>query len=325
MLKLSCPKAWLEAHYGIALHAGVQICTWTKKALRKKGVCYKQRFYGIECHRCAQITPLLAWCDQNCIFCWRPSEWMEFEEIKKEDVEKPDKLIPLLVKERKRLISGLGGAEDVDKKLFDESYNYFPSHWAISLSGEPTLYPYLPELIKLLKEHPEVKSVFLVTNGQHPKMIERLKKEDALPTQLYVSLAAWDENSYKVINKPKHENGWQKLMKTMSLLSSLDCRTVIRLTLIKDVNTSEKAISSFANIIANASPDFVEVKSYICIGKSREKLSLANMLSFNEVSEYADKLLNLLSDYRIIDADPKSRIVLLGKKTPRYDRWIIKP
>ena len=88
MLEVKDKKAWLEAHYGIALHAGVQICTWTKKALRKKGVCYKQKFYGIECHRCAQITPLLAWCDQNCIFCWRPSEWMEFEEIKKEDVEK---------------------------------------------------------------------------------------------------------------------------------------------------------------------------------------------------------------------------------------------
>ena len=45
--------------------------------------------------------------------------------------------------------------------------------FAISLTGEPTLYPKLPELIKEI--HSRGKTSFLVTNGQHPEVLQKLK------------------------------------------------------------------------------------------------------------------------------------------------------
>ena len=79
-----------NAKYRIAgKHSAVQICSWTKKALRGKGVCYKQKFYGVDCHRCAQVSPAAAWCQHNCIYCWRPAEWMKRLTLDEEEVDKP--------------------------------------------------------------------------------------------------------------------------------------------------------------------------------------------------------------------------------------------
>ena len=63
------------------------------------------------------------------------------------------------------------GDPNQDKKKLDESL--LPNHYAISLSGEPTMYPKLPELIKYLKSLEATKSIFLVTNGQEPDMIQK--------------------------------------------------------------------------------------------------------------------------------------------------------
>ena len=38
-------------------HSGVKLCHWTKASLTKGIGCYKQTFYGIESHRCLQMTP----------------------------------------------------------------------------------------------------------------------------------------------------------------------------------------------------------------------------------------------------------------------------
>ena len=47
------------------------------------------------------------------------------------------------------MIDGFYGDSRNDKQRLDESL--LPTHYAISLSGEPTMYPKLPELIKISK------------------------------------------------------------------------------------------------------------------------------------------------------------------------------
>ena len=37
-------------------NSAVKICNWTKTSLRDEGVCYKEQFYGIKSHLCAQIS-----------------------------------------------------------------------------------------------------------------------------------------------------------------------------------------------------------------------------------------------------------------------------
>ena len=59
-----------------------------------------------------------------------------------------------------------------------------PIHFAISLSGEPTMYPKLPELIDEI--HKRGMTAYLVTNGSYPDMVEKLINHE--PTQFYITL-----------------------------------------------------------------------------------------------------------------------------------------
>ena len=54
----------------------VEICRWNKNALTGRGVCYKQKFYGVPAHRCMEFTPCTFTCNNNCTYCWRPGEFM---------------------------------------------------------------------------------------------------------------------------------------------------------------------------------------------------------------------------------------------------------
>ncbi|MBN2477783.1 4-demethylwyosine synthase TYW1 [Candidatus Micrarchaeota archaeon] len=314
-----------EKKYGLAgHHSGVQICSWNRKYLRNKGACYKQIFYGIDCHRCVQMSPALAWCQENCIFCWRPMEWMRKIEMKEEETDEPEEIIDETVKQRKRLICGIKGAEDVNHGLFKEAYEKFPSHWAISLSGEPTIYPKIGELIKKLKEHPEVKSVFLVTNGQEPERLEELKKNNCLPTQLYISADASDEETFKKVNRPVYSDGWERLNKTLGISADFPCRRVIRYTMIKGINDSEEMISGYAGLFEKAKADFIEIKAYMFIGFSRKRLSIENMPLHKEVKEFSEKLGRHLLNYEMINEHKPSRIVLFKRKDSKYPNLIRK-
>ena len=70
-----------------------------------------------------------------------------------------------------------------------------PKHVAISLSGEPTLYSQLPELIDLFNA--KGYTTFLVSNGTNPEMLAQMQ-----PFQMYVSLDAPDEETYRQICRP---------------------------------------------------------------------------------------------------------------------------
>lgn len=311
-----------KKQYGlVGKQASVKICLWTKKALKREYVCYKQRFYGAETHRCAEITPITAICSQNCIYCWRPMEWMKFYEPKEDEVDDPKEIIEGILKERRQLLSGFKGNEKVDQKLLEESYD--PSHWAISLSGEPTLYPRLHELIKLLWNRKSTKTIFVVSNGEHPETFMKMYEyEKGMPSQIYISLDAPNEELFKKINRPVYKDGWERLIKTLTILSKMPVRKVARLTLIKGLNDSEEYMPEFAKIFELGNFDFIEIKAFMLLGYSRRRLSIDNMPTHKEIKEYAEKLLRYLPNYRYEDEVRMSRIVLLRNIFSPWPRYI---
>lgn len=314
-----------NATYGIAgSHSGVQICSWTKKALRGKGVCYKQKFYGVDCISCCQMSPALAWCQENCIFCWRPMEWMRRIEMGEDEVEDPKEIIESCIEQRDKLIAGMGGAPDVNREAFERTFRRFPAHWAISLSGEPTIYPKIGELVQKLREHEEVKSIFIVTNGQEPERIRQMGKDGNLPTQLYVSLTASNVEDFKKINRPIFPDAWERLNQTLDMLKDLDCRSVIRFTLIRGLNDSEEQLKEFAEIFERARPDFIEMKSYMHLGMSQQRLKIENMPYHKDIQECAKKVLEFAPGYSYENEDKRSRIVLLKRKDSKHDNIIKK-
>lgn len=305
-------KELLNKQYGLAgRHSAVQICSWTRKSLRGKGSCYKQKFYGVETHKCCQMSPAAAWCQQNCIFCWRPNESMG-KTSSFENPEPPSQIIDGIIAQRKKLLSGIGGAHDVDRPLFNQSFSEFPSHWAISLSGEPTLYPLLPELVKELRSRKEVKTIFVVSNGQEPSMIRKLKGTGL--TNLYISVDAPTPALFRKINRSIYRNGWGRLKRSLSLLKDMDCNTVIRFTLIKGLNDSPAYLKKYAKLFESASPTHIEVKAYMFLGYSRLRLKEENMPSHEYIREFSKELLKFLPNYKYKDECSDSRIVLLKRR-----------
>ena len=139
-------------------------------------------------------------------------------------------------------------------------------------------------------------------------MLERL---DTLPTQLYVTVAAPNEELYKKLCVPRIDDGWEKLMKTLELFPSLSTRTVIRHTLVKDWNLGWE--KEYAKLDATADPLFIEPKGYVFVGDSRRRMSMDNMPSINDVIQFGEKVGQELG-MSLIKKKDDSRVVLLGEQ-----------
>ena len=281
-------------------HSAVKLCHWLRESLLRNRFCYKQQFYGIATHRCLQMSPAVNNCTQNCLFCWR---FQGFSEVYLREVDEPEYIVEESIRQQRRLIVGYKGDPRVDRKKWEEAME--PRHVAISLIGEPTLYPRLGELIE--EYHKRGFTTFLVTNGTMPEVLENL---DPLPTQLYVTVAAPNEAIYKKLLVPLIRNGWSRLMRTLEILPSLNTRTVIRHTLVKGWNMEH--VEEYAKLDARADADFIEPKAYVFVGYSRERLSIQNMPSHEEIRDFANALAQA-TGYNFIDEKEDSRVVLLSK------------
>jgi len=291
--------------YGlVGRHSAVKLCHWLRKSLRGKGHCYKQEFYGIQSHRCLQMSPAVAHCDFRCIYCWRPVEFTQGVSMG-QDVDPPEEIASGSIAAQRKLLSGYGGVPDlVPIDRFRESLD--PRHAAISLGGEPTIYPRLGELIHEYSRRGM--TTFLVTNGSYPEALESLSTE---PTQLYISLSAPSEAVHLRVNRPVVSGSWRSILNSLDLLASFRCRTVVRLTLVRGLNM--EGIDAYARLIRQSSPHFVEVKAYMFVGWSRHRLTIACMPSFAEIRRFADAL-QTSSGYLKVCESASSRVVLLARE-----------
>lgn len=290
----------VKQQYRIAgKHSAVKICTWTKNSIRDKGVCYKERFYGIKCHRCVQMSPSVGFCHNRCVFCWRPLEYNEGDRMLEHD--EPEAVIERCIQGQKELLTGFGGNENANMSKLKEAMN--PKHFAISLTGEPTLYPQLNELIQLL--HKKGITTFVVTNGMEPETLHNIEA----PTQLYLSVDAPDEELFKKIDQPTID-GWPRLMQSLEAMKELGSRTrtCLRFTAIKGLNMVRP--EKWAEIISKANPKFVEVKAYMHVGFSKKRLKLENMPTHDEVLDFSEHIAES-AGWKIIDQHRRSRAVLL--------------
>jgi tRNA wybutosine-synthesizing protein 1 len=280
-------------------HSAVKLCHWTKESMVRGRSCYKQDFYGISSHRCLQMTPAINECSHMCTFCWRVQE----HDFEIRDWAEPKEMLDALIEHQRKLITGFKGDSRVSKEMFEEAWN--PNQVAISIAGEPITYPYLSDFIK--ECHRRNMTTFMVTNGTYP---DRLMELDELPRQLYVTVAAPDKEIYQRICRPKDADCWDRLMKTLEILPSLETRTVIRHTLVKDINMGW--VDRYAELDKIADPDLIEPKGYVFVGGSRMRLSMANMPSFDEIREFSTELGKLVG-MEVIKERADSRVILLGQ------------
>ncbi|MEM4633589.1 MAG: 4-demethylwyosine synthase TYW1 [Candidatus Anstonellaceae archaeon] len=302
-------------------HSAAKLCHWSDSFLKGGEGCYKHKFYGIASHRCLQCTPVLFFCNHACVFCWRfMPEKDRYGTIGSGfEWDEPEKIADWLISAQKQIVSGYGGNPKVQKKLYEEACS--PRHVALSLTGEPAMYP---KMGRLLKEfHSRGMTTFLVTNGTFP---ERMESWEEMPTQLYVSMVAPNEKIYQQSIRPKEKGLWKKYLKGLEVLRKLGAktRTVLRMTLCRGVNDCD--LEGYASQIKTAMPHYVEVKSMVFVGGARKPergLSLGSMLSIKEIEEIAEKLAKM-TGYIVSEKHVPSRVVLLCKDKEAERNRLIK-
>lgn len=280
-------------------HAAAKICHWTKQSILDKGVCYKEKFYGIESHRCLQMAPAVPNCQQKCEFCWRDLSYTQTQW--EGEYDDPKSIIDEAIEAQNNLLCGFGGNDKANKKKLEESK--IPTNAAISLAGEPMLYPEIDELIAEFNRRNF--TTFIVSNGQ---CVDKLKNLETEPYQLYLSLDAPTKKIYNDICQPQITEGWDNLNQSLETLASFNSRTCIRTTCVKGRNMISP--EKYGELIKKANPDFVEIKAYMCVGSSRDRLTLDNMPTFNEVKNFA-KQIGKNCGKKIANESEVSRVVLL--------------
>ena len=280
-------------------HAAAKICHWTKQSILDRGVCYKEKFYGIESHRCLQMAPAVPNCQQKCEFCWRDLSYTQTQWDGEYD--DPKTIIDEAIKAQNNLLCGFFGNDKANKEKLEESKT--PTNAAISLAGEPMLYPEIDELIAEFNRRNF--TTFVVSNGQ---CVDKLKNLENEPYQLYLSLDAPTKKIYNEVCQPQISEGWDNLNQSLDTLASFNSRTCIRTTCVKGRNMINP--EKYGELIKKSNPDFVEIKAYMCVGSSRYRLTPDNMPTFDEVKSFAQKIGENCGK-KIVNESEVSRVVLL--------------
>uniref|UniRef100_A0AAQ6AI66 S-adenosyl-L-methionine-dependent tRNA 4-demethylwyosine synthase TYW1 n=1 Tax=Amphiprion ocellaris TaxID=80972 RepID=A0AAQ6AI66_AMPOC len=286
----------------IGSHSGVKLCRWTKSMLRGRGGCYKHTFYGIESHRCMETTPSLACANKHHT---NPvgTEW-------RWKMDPAEKILQDAVEKHQSMIRQFRGVPGVKPERYEEGLSV--KHCALSLVGEPIMYPEINAFIRLL--HFYRISSFLVTNAQFPQEIRSLVPV----TQLYVSVDASTKDSLKKIDRPLFKDFWPRFLDSLRALGEKRQRTVYRLTLVKAWNVEE--MQAYSELIALGQPDFIEVKGVTYCGESSaSSLTMANVPWHQEVVAFVQQLADMLPQYEIACEHEHSNCLLIAHTKFKVD------
>eukprot|EP00921_Rhytidocystis_pertsovi_P022024 GHVQ01035260.1.p1 GENE.GHVQ01035260.1~~GHVQ01035260.1.p1 ORF type:complete len:716 (-),score=78.56 GHVQ01035260.1:2117-4264(-) len=276
-----------EGYKLLGSHSAVKLCRWTKAQLRGRGGCYKHTFYGITSYQCMELTPSLA-CANKCVFCWRHHK-NPVGKSWKWKTDEPRAIVDEGISEHVKMMKELKGVPGVIAERFQEAQTV--RHCALSLVGEPIMYPRINELIDLL--HSKHISTFLVTNGQFPEAIRSLRPV----TQLYVSIDAADKLSLQNIDRPLFSDFWERLLESIDALRAKRQRTVYRLTLVKKYNMDEAL--AYAELVRRGLPDFIEIKAVTYCGTSPgSDITMEHIPWHEEVIEFGQAICSSLADIR---------------------------
>jgi tRNA wybutosine-synthesizing protein 1 len=94
------------------------------------------------------------------------------------------------------------------------------------------------------------------------------------------------------------------------------------MTLIRGYNDKDNFVREFADMMLQGNPHFIELKSYMHIGMSTQRLEEDHMLEMDEIRNFAANLCATMHSFKIMDESEISRIVVLQNKVRYVDRWI---
>jgi tRNA wybutosine-synthesizing protein 1 len=126
-------------------------------------------------------------------------------------MDPPEEIFNGAIESHKKMIKQLKGVPGVTPERLEQGLN--PRHCALSLVGEPIMYPEINRLIDMM--HKNHISTFMVTNAQFPEKITTLKPV----TQLYVSVDAATKQSLQKVDRPLFKDFWERFLASLDALS----------------------------------------------------------------------------------------------------------
>ena len=230
-------------------------------------------------------------------------------------MDEPRMIVEGALEQHYKMVKQMKGVPGVKEDRYREAFNV--RHCALSLVGEPIMYPKINEYIDML--HERRISTFLVTNAQFPEKIVTLKPV----TQLYLSIDAPTKESLKELDRPLFSDFWERFLACLDALAAKRQRTVYRLTLVKGYNTSH--IEKYAELVRRGRPDFIEVKGVTYCGFSgASSLTMSNVPFQYEVIEFVNKLREALGsdDYEIAcEHEHSCSILVAHRKFHMNGKW----
>jgi wyosine [tRNA(Phe)-imidazoG37] synthetase (radical SAM superfamily) len=178
------------------------------------------------------LSPLKKSCNYDCVYC-------ELESAKPVDSIENPPAVEEVIKEVKETLLNHDKIEVI----------------TITSNGEPTLYPYLDELVDELNKIKNDKKLLILSNGStvcNKKIKDTLEKIDFV--KLSLDCATW--KCFKKIDRPLKDINLDKII---SCMKDFKTTLIIEILLVKGINDKEKEIEAINTILQEIKPDRVDI------------------------------------------------------------------
>lgn len=205
---------------------------------------------------------------------------------------------------------------ELDKAL-DEKANYD----AISIvgDGEPTLHQDLGEIVRRIKKKSQ-KPLVLVTNGRlldDPKLLDDIADCDIVMP----SLDAYDEASYRRINRPVGNESFADVLNNLSAFcANFGHQIWLEIMLVAGYNDSLEALEAFQEILATLRYDRLYLNTVVRPPRNprAKAVSSSTMRIFSETLngiplDYLSK-----ESYQSVEKDTYNALIALLKRHPLH-------
>jgi len=127
----------------------------------------------------------------------------------------------------------------------------------ITSNGEPTLYPYLEEIVTSLKNH---KTLILSNSSTiHDKKVQDTLKHFSI---VKLSLDTADEKTFKKIDRPhKSIKLWQIIEGMKEFSRVYEGELIIEILVVKGINDKEEEFEKLNEVLAEISPNRVDIST----------------------------------------------------------------
>ena len=99
-------------------------------------------------------------------------------------------------------------------------------------------------------------------------------------------------------------------------------RRVLRMTLSRGLNMDEIALEGFSEVVRRSGAEYVEVKAYTAVGKSRARMGPDFVPSHEQIRNFARALAEKTGYELTVEHEPSRCVLLCRDKTAKANRML---